>query len=1571
MKKILASILTIAMILTTLSTCVIPASAQDAAVATSDILFVEDFQGYGEGNWLSSMVEGKDIVDSSKVSGMKASEWTIYGGQYRDAYYTAEELASKGASVEVIADPADTSNKVLKIAAGDLAGNGWVRVRRNANGESKIARKDIPGKTMIIKADFKVPTGFNISGDTAAFTYDRNAKVKGLWMAGTSGAPMANYGGREWPMLSIDAATYQSNYNTKATQYVDADKWFEVKYVIDMTEHKTENHPADTYRGFYNGSVYSAQMKTYAETNKNKNVLNSKFPQPAAEVGGLSEKVYDSWGGYAATPTDTTFVDFGDFYGATMTVSGKDGGAYDYLYMDNLQVYYVDDFKQEGEATYEKADNGIWYAGEIRIPFNNDLMTEVKENNVAVDYTSIFTLKDAEGNVVEGGITKAYADGNELVIVPSKKIERLKPYTVWASPLFMDAEGQGLNQFSKEQAVCTFDTAVDPYAHIIYDFDFEDYDIDDKDWIENVDSNRYVTSSGVEEGTISINKNASASDNHKITVVADPKNPDNKVLALSAGYEKPGYVTQLRFNANGKAGLSRSTDMGKGKKLVYKTKIFIPIGFLPTESSQLVNTASEGQNSANVTSGIGGTMTSGLYIATTGTWGTLMARQQMSTGEWLGGNEYRADGQWIEWKHVADVSKPLSATHSDTVRAYINDKLVVTEFVGTNGKETPFGDNEKYGHNIKNAGDRIIDMLPAGGDLFKTTDYASIGSTWWGSAFNINPQSADTSKGDTFYLDDVEAFWIDALTFNTINADDYTGGKVKINFNQKIREEVTYVEGKTYSKANTKVIGLDGLFTIVDKDTKEVIEDAVGKVTLSADGKSVSVTPNTAVLEKGKDYSIRISEYLIDEYGQGLENNSTATYVNLHISTEVAPAFALEEISQTEVSGFAQGRDVKVTAKFNIAVDDESLTNGIVVKAEDGTVIARNEGWTADYGTDKDGNIDYKTVVFDFGSLPTANYEVSANENFLATNGSELSTALSIAINKANDRIVLFEEDFETGYTLRENWLTTANAENATAAGVTGGKSNFRTADGKWDIQTNSVAVSTDDFVGVISADDITEEGLAFTSNVLKIEENGATTYSHALGVRRNFDIGAISLNSGEYAGKRLIYEADIYCVPKVLTNTSANGIAVHGMKVSRQATKVYEYDNSGWKNVFTKGGNFRIQEGGYAGGNYGPIFTFQTAITTTPLKGNKMRIVVDQSTEKDTMRMYIDGVLQSKAYGNYLDGHELNGKILADAGDSQYNGRGSNLGDTLYGIWNSGVDSVMYIDNFKAYLVDNFVVESVEGNGDVFNTAKGAVTFTFSKPVDEATVAGNVVLLDAEGNEVAGGIRLAEVSDAGYKLTVRLADTLPGKTTYTVKLKDGLLDVDGLNISLKYYDYNTYDIDAHYTKNANGNYDITIVSGKNSLDVECIYTPRTETTPATLKRASDGKYETYVDCFLPDYKAMKTEVEITTSKATSLFAEATVAAIDGNTVKTTVKFTNPEVIPMGVWCVVAAFGEYNEMLGCTPVEKTVDPSSTTEAEEITVEVANGNAVKSIKMFVWDSYTDMKPYQKAEDIYNK
>lgn len=1590
MKKILASLLAITMLMTTMSACIIPASAEDAAVATSYI-YNEDFNEYAtDVNWLLK------TDDNSFVTGLgegKENTWSVYGYGYLDETDSTKALGTVKVVTESTATGSDTGRgNVLRIdvngmaADASKAGKNWIHVKANANGSDGIARAAMAdGKKLVLSTDVFVPSTRTGAYETGLMRYMGGYK-------NDSAAASMNYGkvsigsniNASTSIYAIMNGTNWGYYGFTRTSKSIGGKWVTLKRIVDVSAQTSAERPADTTRFIHDGALMTVKVGTEGITTSMD--INSKFKY------AQGTEIIDTWQ-TAFKGTDLTST-LPDFYGVSFSNAqpkSATASTNTEYFIDNVKAYWIDAFKQEGTITYGDLDeNGNYYKGQIEIPFNNEIAETVTTDGVTAKtwaLTDLLYLVDEDGNVVEGGIASAELsdDNKTLLVTPEKGLEAGKKFTITADARFSDVELQGLSvtgEASETTELASFTMGVDPYAHIIYDFDFDNYEIDGKDWIENIDTtNRYVTIDGVEEGAITINKSSSASANHEIKVVYDPtvETPDektNKVLALKAGTDQTnGKVTKIRFNANGNTGLSRSTDMGKGKKLVYKTKIFIPADFNMTESSQLVNAEKENDTNANKTSGIGGTLSNGFYVAATGSWNYPMARSKTSLATDAG--THSVAGKWVEWKHVADVSKPLSATHSDTVRAYVDDKLVTTT-VGSTGSGLAHGTNAKY--TTTKAGDYIIDYLPGASPLFNTTTYASIGDTWWGSHFTINPyvlSTTDKNNGigiddysDTFYLDDVEAYWIDALTFDTVNAENFEGGKVKLNFNQIIRDNVEYYVGTSVIASNYKTIALEDMFTIFD-DEGNVVENGIAAVALSADGKTVSITPS-AELVKGADYQIEISPYLIDEYGQGLENNSAPTYVDLHISETFTP-FELLSISQTSVSGFAQYRDVKVTAKFSVAVDDDSITNGVVVTNTDtSATVARNAGWTASYGTDDDGAVDYKTVVFDFGSLPTANYKVTLNENFLAANGAELASAFKITITAAAQPIVLFNETFDDVdsdgnpvYTAGENWINDNNKVTDSSIGSSSLPS-YTVDNHKWDVQTQpikdaSTVENADDFVGVVDSSKLALGG-NFSGNVLRIYNSRATEYGYGNTVfRRNFNgLDGISLTSGEYAGKKLVYEADVYS--DAFVRETSFMIPSNELKTIRVYT-----DLKTWKWYYNSSSQYTAQQGTWANASSGPIYMYYSTKNSAAKKAtaHKLTIVLDQTSEVDTMRAYMDGTLISATAPTVLDGHAINGITISDFGPAGYKGQEYSFADTIYGVWGVANGTTIYVDNLKAYLVDSFDIESVTGYGDVFNTAKATVDFTFSKAVNENTVASNVVLLDATGTEVAGGIEFTAVSDGGYKLSVKLSETLPGSTQYTVKIKDGLKDTDGLSLSQKYYYYNTYDITKHYEAEEDGTYNITI----GTTTVNCTYTERTASTPATLKRTENNDNVTNIDCYLPDYSVngMKTEVSLTTSKSTSLFGAAT-ATNDGGIVTVNATFTNPETDVMPVWAVVAVYGEYNEMLGCTIASVTSIDAGSTASDTITVNVGDSSKVKTIKLHVWNSYDAMVPYHKAETL---
>ena len=1569
MKKILATILTIAMLMTTLSVGVIPAQAEN--IASDNYVFNEDFENYGTADWISG-IDANGYVTG--VDNMKAQSWTIYG---KSDFNTD---AGKP-SITVVEYPAGSGNKALEVNSGNMPASSWFRLRRNAvDSNSGMKRADLTGKVLVIKADIWTPSGYTTAADTAVFGYDPYAKTNSMYFKGIG----RTGGNTSWYLQGVGGSIWGSAAHGRTRYSFSTSKVNTVRFVHNMTGYHEDGHEADTMRAFADDTILTVGLGNEAtEANFAKQqYVNEKFPQPAATYAELVAdgkavgKVIDAWGGYQAFTSSAadSYLDFGDFYGASLSISQGSSKTNQVMHMDNLVAYYVDEFKQVGDITYGKTDaNGGWYKGGIEIPFNNAIRTATlkeiytykggTENNKYELPDLIDIINVATGEKLEGAVVATADAGKTLVITPPKGLKAGVTYKIVASPLFMDVEGQGLNIYSKETELTTFKTGTDPDSDTIYKFDFEDYDIDGKDWIDNVDSSRYVTSSNVEIGTITINKSSAAHENHNITVVNDPTGADNKVLALKAGYEGAvNNVTKIRFNADGQKGISRS-DMGKGRKLVYKAKIYIPEGMSMTESSQLVNATAENNSSANQVSGFGATMSGGFYPATTGAWGSPMARSWAYTSKSNYGT-HAIGNQWVEWKHVADVSKPLSATHSDTVRAYVNDKLVAAEFVKSSPESVTnrvFGYNDKYDHNI-NIGDYIIDYLPAKNDLFVNSDYASIGDTWWGSSFTINQQS-DTTKGDTFYIDDIEAFWIDALTYNVENTDNYLEGEIKINFNQKIRENLDYFVGDMVAN-NARAISFEELFTIVDPKTKEEIPGVIESLTLSEDGKTVSFAIKEASI-KGGDYQIRISEYLVDEYGQGLENNSMPTYVDLHINAAFTP-FELVSLSEREIFGFTQGRNAEVTAVFSAELNDASITEGIVVTNKDtGVVVARNNGWTANFGTEA-GSVNYNTVVFDFGSLPTANYEIIANENFLAASGAKFASEFKVTIKKANEKITLFEEnfdDFEEG-----NWV---DAKYAVTDGSLTNNTTYRAYtvnNHDWDIQTHwstgtySEDAEFNDFAGIVA---VPENATAkMSGKVFKIESTRGSTYGNDyVAFRRNFDkLNGIDLGSEQYKGKKLVYEADIYADKVASDNSFFVPFAGKNNKLVR--------DYADWQMLFT--GAALRSPGTYMVDfkNYGPIAMYAHVVPSDDIKKSPVnyKVVISMGDDVDTVAYYSNGKLvqRSEASQSVLKGHEWNNSARHEYfRNVATDGKSFSTNEVMYGIWGLACKSgsTIYMDNFSAYLVDEFVVEDVEGISDVFNTAKSAVTYTFSKPVnpDAAIANDTVVLVNEAGEVVAGGIATITLSDANYKMAVKLSETLPGLTSYSIKLTENLQDVDGLPISTKWKWYE-YPI-ADYYEGTDNVYSVTDIAGTKTYDV--YYTPATDSTPAMVALDAIGKNKAAVDTYVRDTDAMMMYADLTTSKATSVFADAGKATINGKTVSTTVTFTNPEVTPMSVWCVVGAYGDNNKMLGCVAVEVTeVAASSSTDAIPVSFTV-NSSEIKSVRMFVWNNYVEMKPYQKV------
>ena len=331
-------------------------------------------------------------------------------------------------------------------------------------------------------------------------------------------------GSTSWYLQGVGGVYWASAAHGRTRYSFSTSKVNTVKFVHNMTGYREEGHEADTMRAFGGNTILTVGLgnEATAANFAKQPYVNEKFPQPApsyddlvANGGKAYGKVIDGWGGYLdfASSAADSYLDFGDFYGASLTISQHSSKTNQIMYMDNVVAYYVDEFKRVGDITYGQTDaDGRWYKGGIEIPFNNPIRTETlketytyrggTDNNTYELSDLIDVVNVATGEEVEGVVVTTTDGGKTLVVTPPRGLKAGNTYKIIASPLFMDAEGQGLNIYSKETELATFTTGVDPDSDTIYKFDFEGYEIDGKDWIDNTDLNRYVTSSGVETSTV-------------------------------------------------------------------------------------------------------------------------------------------------------------------------------------------------------------------------------------------------------------------------------------------------------------------------------------------------------------------------------------------------------------------------------------------------------------------------------------------------------------------------------------------------------------------------------------------------------------------------------------------------------------------------------------------------------------------------------------------------------------------------------------------------------------------------------------------------------------------------------------------------------------------------------------------------------------------------------------------------------------------------------------------------------------------------------------------------------------
>lgn len=1081
-----------------------------------------------------------------------------------------------------------------------------------------------------------------------------------------------------------------------------------------------------------------------------------------------------------------------------------------------------------------------------------------------------------------------------------------------------------------------------------------------------------------------------------------------QVLEVVSPTSSSGYINLIR-TANGTTGIVRK-DQPEGKKLVVEVKFYVPKGEILKEGGFLSNPRALAPKGHSTFDGLYSVLIStasdtNCYFGGFGRYGYPQARNK--SGELY--------DEWHTLRTIYDTSKEPSVAHSDTTRALLDDYNVFTAYHGAPASATGYmadevpatpaskwyiKDHPTYPWYTKNEPGAVkqIDYLNTTDStndddcIIKSKDFVYSVDVFRGTQFSAANNSSGTAG--KYYIDDLKAYYIDALDFEVKNASDYSGGEVKLTFNQSLKEEFKETISNIPSTSNEKsgtVHKLASLFTMIDKDGN-VVDGGIEAFALSEDKKVVSITPATT-LTKGEDYQIVIDPLLIDVYGQGLNKNghNNATYVDLHISKEFVP-FAVESQSHEVFEGFMQGRNAEITVDFTKAIlNDAAITEGIVVTKEDGTVIARNEGWTAELSANK------KTITFDFTNLPTADYIITANDKLTDENEAPLEGEFEIKLEKADDMIVFFNETFDDDkYTVDKNWINAETKVERNYSTIT----EFDVNDGDWTIQRHwndgvpatETFVATDDFVGVVAVPENANNKMS--GNVLKVYNSRGTSVSkNYVAFRRNFNKDkGINLCAEEYEGKKLVFEADVYIVNI--------GGTTPFLLPSPNKTTVRDFND--WKSFFTNDGKY-TGAGAYQNtfSTYGPMAMFSQAVGSEKAKTSAVnyKVVVSKTENVDTVALYENGKLIQRPESKQavLKGHPYNDSarhefVPSDYTDANPIGSVLKVNDVMYGIWSlasrestSKNPVEVYVDNFKAYMVDEFKVVDVTGNSDVFNAKTGTVNYTFTKPVALSSTTDGVVLVDENGDVVENGIKSVNLTDAGYKMAVSLNDkVVSGLTNYSVKLTEGLRDVDGLTLSTA-WEYKTYPIDQYYSKN--GTIDVTtnkvtttydaysITDIANTATLDCAYIPATDKTPAHLvyKNSSGSFIRVAADLWVRDADAMKMYAPLTTTKSTSVYAIADEAVVSGNNVTTKVTITNPEAETKSIWCIVAAYGKYDQMLGHQLIDCKELAGNTQVKDALvsfTADTTKGE-IAYVRMFLWNSKEDMVSYQRAEDIPSK
>ena len=889
MKKILASILTIAMLATTMSACVIPASAEEAAAVATDsnVIYSEDFTGYTQNvNWIEKL--SGDYV--TNIGSETDTDWSIFGNN----------LNTSVGSVKVIEDP--TGSGKGNILSIDLNGDAtsaapWINVRRNSNAKTGLDRDAMSqGKKLVLSADVYIPGTRANQAQAAILRYSTTETLTSALAPMSFGSNtttaaglmmIRNAVGRGYPGYS------QSDRSEEAT-----DKWVTVKKIIDLSEDVTAERPADTARHLYENTAGQVLMAIKLGSDGNSgSPINEMFKWESGNI------IVDTWqrsfnttdvpGVTAAKSQDFFGSVFGEARGsaAATTTSG--------YYIDNVEAYWIDAFKQEGTVVYGSTDgDGNWNGGTMEIPFNNAIKSSVTvetasyTNGGAYDSASkqtVYTvdklvkLVDDSGNVVAGGIANATvkADDNKVLVVePAKTLTSGKQYTIVADARFSDVNGQGIGLTGSIEDtidIYTFTVGFNPY---IYSEDFTGY-TQNVNWIEKL-SGDYVTNIGSETDTdwsiFGNNLNTSVG---SVKVIEDPTGSGKgNILSIDLNGDATSAAPwiNVRRNSNAKTGLDRDA-MSQGKKLVLSADVYIP----GTRANQAQAAILRYSTTETLTSALA-PMSFGSNTTTAA--GLMMIRNAVGRG-YPGYSQSdrseEATDKWVTVKKIIDLSEDVTAERpADTARhLYENTagQVLMAIKLGSDGNSgSPINEMFKW-----ESGNIIVDTWQRS---FNTTDVPGVTAAksqdFFGSVFGEARGSAAATTTSGYYIDNVEAYWIDAfkqegtVVYGSTDGDgNWNGGTMEIPFNNAIKSSVTvetasYTNGGAYDSASKQTVyTVDKLVKLVD-DSGNVVAGGIANATVKADDNKVLVVEPAKTLTSGKQYTIVADARFSDVNGQGI-----------------------------------------------------------------------------------------------------------------------------------------------------------------------------------------------------------------------------------------------------------------------------------------------------------------------------------------------------------------------------------------------------------------------------------------------------------------------------------------------------------------------------------------------------------------------------------------------------------------------------------------------------------------------------------------------------------------------------